>query len=89
MVLSAQATRAWKLASYVFTGGVTFHMIFHQEYVRPDGKEDHVFSDIQKWYRQNVDSMLGLDIPSSPQSKPKITKEADAQSNNSTPSSSI
>ena len=57
----------------MITGGVTFHMIFEQEYIRPDGTDDHVFRDLQYWYRNKVNSMLGIEIPSSP-SQARLTQ---------------
>ena len=38
-------------------------MIFQQEYSRPDGKEDHVFLNLQQWYNNKVNSMLGIEVP--------------------------
>ena len=52
---------------------LTFHMIFEQEYIRPDGTDDHVFRDLQYWYRNKVNSMLGIEIPSSP-SQARLTQ---------------
>ena len=53
-----------KLGTYIVTGGATYFMIFEAEYIRPDGKEDHAFRDIQKWYKKKINSMLGIEIPS-------------------------
>mmetsp|Transcript_7641 Transcript_7641/g.11110 ORF Transcript_7641/g.11110 Transcript_7641/m.11110 type:complete len:99 (+) Transcript_7641:36-332(+) len=77
MVLSAQATRSWKLASALITTGVTFHAVLYVDYdtqarsIRNNEKrknadsmnELHVFSSLQRWYRTTVDGyLLGSDL---------------------------
>jgi hypothetical protein len=43
-----------KLGTAVITSFTAFHTIFQVDY----GDQDHVFTGIQKWYRQKVDDIL-------------------------------
>mmetsp|Transcript_21405 Transcript_21405/g.24331 ORF Transcript_21405/g.24331 Transcript_21405/m.24331 type:complete len:80 (-) Transcript_21405:42-281(-) len=54
MVLSPQAQRAWKLGTAVVTSITSFHVVFQVDY----GDQEHVFTDLQKWYRGKVDDLL-------------------------------
>eukprot|EP00557_Chaetoceros_sp_GSL56_P006974 CAMPEP_0176499690 /NCGR_PEP_ID=MMETSP0200_2-20121128/13074_1 /TAXON_ID=947934 /ORGANISM="Chaetoceros sp., Strain GSL56" /LENGTH=109 /DNA_ID=CAMNT_0017898151 /DNA_START=42 /DNA_END=371 /DNA_ORIENTATION=- len=54
MVLSSQAQRAWKTVTAIVTAGTAFHLVFQVDY----GDHDHVFTEVQKWYRKKVDSIL-------------------------------
>jgi hypothetical protein len=58
MVLSDQAQRAWKLATAIVTAATGFYVVFHADY----GKQEHIFSGVQRWYRQKLDTLvLGTD----------------------------
>jgi len=54
MPISAQARRAWKLATAILTGGTAFYSVFHVDY----GDHDHVFTEPQKIYRKQLDRLL-------------------------------
>lgn len=43
-----------KTATAIITAGTTFHLVFQVDY----GDHDHVFTDVQKWYRRKVDDIL-------------------------------
>ena len=57
MVLSAQAQRTWKVVTLVVTGATAFHCVLRTDY----GPDRHVFTDLQAWYRDTVDRMVGID----------------------------
>jgi hypothetical protein len=50
-----------KLGTAIVTSITAFHTVFQVDY----GDDDHVFTDIQKWYRKKVDDVLlgGLPVP--------------------------
>lgn len=54
MVLSPQAQRAWKTLTAILTTATAFHCVFQVDY----GDHDHVFSNLQKWYRRKWDQVL-------------------------------
>lgn len=58
MVLSPQAQRAWKTVTAIVTAGTAFHLVFQVDY----GDHDHVFTNLQRWYRKKVDDFLIGDI---------------------------
>ena len=71
MVLSEQAMRRWKVAGGISTVIVGFSSVFlvdHRRPVTPDDShirhrlqnEKHVFSDLQDWFWDRVDSSLGI-----------------------------
>lgn len=59
MVLSPQAQRAWKTVTAVVTAGTAFHVVFQVDY----GDHDHVFTDIQRWYKKKMDQVFIGDLP--------------------------
>lgn len=66
MVLAPQTARAWKLATAITTVGTGFYCVFVVDY----GNHDHVFSDLQRWYRHSVDKhLLGIQIEQNNQRK--------------------
>lgn len=54
MVLSNQAQRAWKTGTAILSSMTAFHVVFQVDY----GEHDHCFSDLQKWYRNKMDTIL-------------------------------
>lgn len=56
MVLSDKAMRAWKLATVVATSFTAFYSIFEADYSHVG--QDHVFSDLQGWYRKKKQKLL-------------------------------
>mmetsp|Transcript_22414 Transcript_22414/g.33882 ORF Transcript_22414/g.33882 Transcript_22414/m.33882 type:complete len:86 (+) Transcript_22414:106-363(+) len=70
MVLSEQAMRNWKVATYVCTLGTAFYTIFYVPYPTPphlEGKK-HALTDVQQSYHQMVDRYF-WGIPSSTEKK--------------------
>lgn len=57
MVLSEQAIRNWKLATAALTATVAIHSTLYAEYEMPPHLkgEKHIFTDLQQWYRAQVD----------------------------------
>ncbi|KAL7468789.1 hypothetical protein ACHAXS_009032 [Conticribra weissflogii] len=58
MPISEKAQRAWKAGTAVVTSFTAFYSIFCIDY----GPGPHVFTGLQSWYRQKIDSILGLDV---------------------------
>lgn len=58
MAISEKAQRAWKAGTAVVTAWTAWYGLFHIDY----GPHEHVFSDIQRWYRREIDSMLGINL---------------------------
>mmetsp|Transcript_29659 Transcript_29659/g.87970 ORF Transcript_29659/g.87970 Transcript_29659/m.87970 type:complete len:204 (-) Transcript_29659:177-788(-) len=56
-MLSAQALRNWKLATYALTGITGFHVLFRTDY----GPHEHALSPVQRWYNRTIDRMIGVD----------------------------
>lgn len=57
MPISQQAQRAWKSGTAVVTAWTFFYGLFYIDY----GPHEHVLSDIQRWYRRQLDRLLGID----------------------------
>jgi hypothetical protein len=58
MPISEKAQRAWKAGTAVVTAWTAWYGLFHIDY----GPHEHVFSDLQRWYRRKIDSMLGINL---------------------------
>mmetsp|Transcript_5987 Transcript_5987/g.13304 ORF Transcript_5987/g.13304 Transcript_5987/m.13304 type:complete len:88 (+) Transcript_5987:107-370(+) len=58
MPISEKAQRAWKAGTAVLTAFTSFYCLFYIDY----GPQEHVFSDLQRWYRNKMDNMLGIDL---------------------------
>mmetsp|Transcript_17041 Transcript_17041/g.25200 ORF Transcript_17041/g.25200 Transcript_17041/m.25200 type:complete len:86 (-) Transcript_17041:376-633(-) len=75
MVLSEQAMRNWKVATYVCTFGTAFFTTFYVSYPMPphlEGKK-HVLTDIQKSYHEMIDRHFwGLPLSTNNNSKNRI-----------------
>lgn len=56
-MLSPQALRYWKIATYAATSLTAFHVLFRTDY----GPHDHVLSPVQSWYNRTIDRMIGVD----------------------------
>lgn len=54
MVISSQAQRAWKLATYIAMAGTSFHCVLRMDY----GENEHCFSNVQRWYKKKVDGLI-------------------------------
>jgi len=57
MALSPQTSRALRLITVAASTATAFHCVFRTDY----GDEEHVFSDLQSWYRNSIDKALGID----------------------------
>lgn len=57
MPISEKAQRAWKAGTAVLTAWTAFYGLFYIDY----GSHEHCFTDIQRWYRQKIDGLLGID----------------------------
>mmetsp|Transcript_5934 Transcript_5934/g.12983 ORF Transcript_5934/g.12983 Transcript_5934/m.12983 type:complete len:98 (+) Transcript_5934:27-320(+) len=58
MPISEKAQRAWKAGTAVVTAFTAFYSVFCIDY----GPGPHVFTGLQSWYRQKIDSILGVDL---------------------------
>mmetsp|Transcript_19113 Transcript_19113/g.31673 ORF Transcript_19113/g.31673 Transcript_19113/m.31673 type:complete len:83 (-) Transcript_19113:139-387(-) len=60
MVLSEQAMRNWKVATYVCTFGTAFFTIFYTPYTMPPHLEGrkHVLTDVQESYHKMIDKYV-------------------------------
>jgi hypothetical protein len=47
-----------KTVTAIVTAGTAFHLVFQVDY----GNHDHVFTELQRWYRKKVDDILIGDI---------------------------
>ena len=63
MPISEKAQRAWKAGTAVVTAWTAWYGLFHIDY----GPHEHVFSDLQRWYRRKIDSMLGINLDAAKQ----------------------
>mmetsp|Transcript_5520 Transcript_5520/g.12598 ORF Transcript_5520/g.12598 Transcript_5520/m.12598 type:complete len:95 (-) Transcript_5520:338-622(-) len=63
MPISEKAQRAWKAGTAVITTWTAFYGLFYIDY----GPHDHVFTDIQRWYRMKLDGLLGIDAKAAKQ----------------------
>jgi len=43
-----------KLATAIATSATGFYVVFHADY----GVKDHIFTDVQRWYRKKLDNIL-------------------------------
>ena len=58
MPISEKAQRAWKAGTAVLTAWTAWYGLFHIDY----GPHEHVFSELQRWYRRKIDDMLGINL---------------------------
>eukprot|EP00984_Skeletonema_dohrnii_P027381 scaffold16917_cov164-Skeletonema_dohrnii-CCMP3373.AAC.2 len=58
MPISEKAQRAWKAGTAVVTAWTAWYGLFHIDY----GPHEHVFSELQRWYRRKIDDMLGINL---------------------------
>lgn len=58
MPISDKARRAWKSGTAVLTAWTAFYGLFYIDY----GSHEHCFTDIQRWYRDKIDGLLGIDV---------------------------
>mmetsp|Transcript_14833 Transcript_14833/g.22229 ORF Transcript_14833/g.22229 Transcript_14833/m.22229 type:complete len:88 (-) Transcript_14833:150-413(-) len=58
MPISEKAQRAWKAGTAVVTAWTAWYGLFHIDY----GPHEHVFSEVQRWYRRKIDDMLGINL---------------------------
>jgi hypothetical protein len=58
MPISEKAQRAWKAGTAVVTAWTAWYGLFHIDY----GPHEHVFSELQRWYRRKIDSILGINL---------------------------
>jgi len=58
MPISEKAQRAWKSGTAVVTAWTFFYGLFYIDY----GPHEHVFTDLQRWYRRKLDGLLGIDV---------------------------
>ena len=63
MPISEKAQRAWKAGTAVLTAWTAWYGLFHIDY----GPHEHVFSELQRWYRRKIDDMLGINLNASRQ----------------------
>jgi len=58
MPISEKAQRAWKAGTAVVTAWTAWYGLFHIDY----GPHEHVFSEVQRWYRRKIDEMMGINL---------------------------
>ncbi|KAL7458613.1 hypothetical protein ACHAWC_010203 [Mediolabrus comicus] len=73
MPISEKAQRAWKAGTAVVTAWTAWYGLFHIDY----GPHEHVFSDLQRWYRRKIDSMLGINLDAARQIEQSASSSGD------------
>ena len=70
-----------KAGTYVVTAWTAFYGLFYIDY----GPREHVFSDLQRWYRRKLDGLLGIDVKAAKQisdGREKNSEKTDSINNN-------
>lgn len=58
-----------KSGTAVVTAWTFFYGLFYIDY----GPHEHVFTDLQRWYRQKLDGLLGIDVAQAISQKKQIS----------------
>lgn len=65
IMLQPRTARALQVFTLTTMSATTFHLVFRQEYEDPRAgaikNKEHIFSNCQRWYRNMVDTTIGLE----------------------------